>query len=100
VNEGLTHSTYSLSHLSLPFISSLTIVTTGTCIIEIWIGKGMIFKPIPLLNGLTGLVMTTCRTIDGDARTLLLVPISTNIKFKGSYLKSRKMIWYACNSSW
>jgi hypothetical protein len=50
----------------------------------------MIFKHVPPLNGLIGLV-TGC-TIDGIARTLLLVPISTNTKLNGLYLKLRKII--------
>jgi hypothetical protein len=37
----------------------------------------MISKPVPPFSGLTGLVKGC--TIDGVARTLLLVPISTNI---------------------
>jgi hypothetical protein len=40
----------------------------------------MIFKHVPPLSGLTGLV-TSC-TIDGVAGTLLLVPISTNTKLE------------------
>jgi len=50
----------------------------------------MISKHVPPLSGLTGLI-TSCTTY-GVVRTLLLVPISTYTKFKGSYLKSRKAI--------
>jgi len=50
----------------------------------------MIYKPIPPLSGLISLV-TSC-TIDGIARTLLLVPISTNTKLGGSYLKLGKVV--------
>jgi hypothetical protein len=51
----------------------------------------MISKLVPPLSGLTGLV--TGYTIDGIARTLLLVPISIDTKFGGSYLKLRKVVW-------
>jgi hypothetical protein len=44
----------------------------------------MIFKHVPPLSGLIGL--------DGVARILLLVPISTYTKLEGSYLKSRKAV--------
>ncbi len=50
----------------------------------------MIFKLVPSLNGLIGLV-TGC-TIDGVTRILLLIPISINTKLGGLCLKSRKII--------
>ncbi len=60
----------------------------------------MISKPIPPLNGLNGLVMAIGCTTDGVAGILLLVPISTYTKLWGSYLKSRKVVWYTCSSNW
>jgi hypothetical protein len=90
VNERLTSSTCSLSNLSLPSISWLTIVVTGTSIIKVWTSKGMIYKLVPPLSGLTSLI-TSC-TIDGVIGILLLVPISTYTKFRGSYLKLRKVV--------
>jgi hypothetical protein len=60
----------------------------------------MISKPIPPLSGLTSLVMAISCTRDGVVVTLLLIPISTNMKLKGSYLKSGRTVWYVCNSSW
>jgi hypothetical protein len=42
---------------------------------------------------------TSCAT-NGVAGTLLLVPISTNTRLGVLYLKLRKMVQYACNSSW
>ncbi len=88
VNERLTSSTCSLLNLSLPSTGWLTTMVTGTCIIKVWIGKGMIFKHVPPLSGLTGLI-TGC-TIDGVSRILLLIPITIDTKLKGLYLKSRK----------
>jgi len=96
VNEGLTSAIYSLLDLSLPFIGSLTTITTRTCIIKVWTCKGMIFNLVPPLNGLIGLVMATS-TIDGIARTLLLVPIFKNTKLRGSYFKLGEVLQYACN---
>jgi hypothetical protein len=52
----------------------------------------MISKHLPPFNGLTGLVMATCCTIDDVVGILLLVPISTDTKLRGSYLKSRKVV--------
>jgi len=52
----------------------------------------MISKPIPPLSGLTSLVMATGCTKDGVVVTLLLIPISTNTKPRGSYLKSGKAV--------
>jgi hypothetical protein len=60
----------------------------------------MISKPIPPLDGLSGLVMAIGGTTNGIVRTLLSVPISTNMKLGGLYLKLRKAIWHACGSSW
>ncbi len=97
VNEGLIGSIYSLPDLSLPFTCSLTTIITKTCIIKVNASKGMISKLLPPLRGLIGLVMPTSCTIDGVARTLLLVLISRNTKLRGSYLKSRKVVQYACN---
>ncbi len=51
---------------------------------------GMILKLVPPLSGLIDLV-TGC-TIVGVDGTLLLVPISTNTKLNGSYLKLEKVI--------
>jgi hypothetical protein len=51
----------------------------------------MISKLVPPLSGLIDLVIGY--TIDGIAGTLLLVPISIDTKFDGSYLKSGKAIW-------
>jgi hypothetical protein len=51
----------------------------------------MILKPVPPLSGLIGLVIGY--TTNGIAGTLLLILISTNTKFGGSYLKSRKVVW-------
>jgi hypothetical protein len=51
----------------------------------------MISKPIPPLSGLISLIIGC--TIDGVAKTLLLVPISIDTKLGGSYLKSRKAAW-------
>jgi hypothetical protein len=53
----------------------------------------MISKLVPPLNGLTSLVIATCSTIDGVVGTLLLVPISTNMKLEGLYLKLGKTVW-------
>jgi hypothetical protein len=54
------------------------------------LNKGMNSKHVPPFGGLIGFI--TCWTIDGIVGTLLLVPISTNINFGGSYLKSRKVV--------
>jgi hypothetical protein len=51
----------------------------------------MIFKPAPPFSGLINLVMVTSCTTYG---VLLLVPISTDTKLGGLYLKSRKTIQY------
>ncbi len=51
----------------------------------------MISKLVPPFSGLTGLV-TSC-TINGVAIILLLVPISTNTKLGGSYLKLGTTFW-------
>jgi len=91
VYEGLTCSSCFLLDLSLPSIGWLTTVVTRTSIIKVWIGKGMISKLVPPLNGLTSLVVGY--TTDGVTRILLLVPISINTKLGGSYLKSRKVVW-------
>jgi hypothetical protein len=53
----------------------------------------MTSKHVPPLSGLIGLVMAigcTTNSVDG---TLLLVPISTNMKLGGLYLKSEKVVW-------
>jgi hypothetical protein len=52
----------------------------------------MICKLVPPLSGLIGLVMATGYTKDGIVVTLLLIPISTNTKLGGSYLKSGKAV--------
>jgi hypothetical protein len=52
----------------------------------------MIFESIPPFSGIISLVMVIGYTIDGVARTLLLVPISIDMKPRGLYLKSRKTI--------
>ncbi len=54
----------------------------------------MIFKPIPPISGLISLVVAISCTIDGVA-SVMLVPISTNMKLGGLYLKSRKVVRYA-----
>jgi hypothetical protein len=59
----------------------------------------MISKPFPPLSGLTSLVVAKGCTINGVVGVLLLVLISTNMKLGGSYLKSRKVVRYACNSN-
>jgi hypothetical protein len=41
---------------------------------KVRIGKGMIYKLIPPLSGLTGLVMAIRYTIDGIVGTLQLIP--------------------------
>jgi len=66
-------------------------VVTKIGIVKVWIGKGMISKPIPTINGLIGLI--TSYTTDGVAGTLLLVPISTYTKLGNLYLKSKKIVW-------
>ncbi len=68
--------------------------------VKVWIGKGMIFKLVPPLNGLIGLVMVTSYTTNGVIRILLLVLISIDTKLKSSYLKLGEVVWYACSSSW
>jgi hypothetical protein len=60
----------------------------------------MISKLVPLLNGLTSLITTIDCILVDVAGVLLLILISTNMKLKGSYLKSRKVIRYAYSSSW
>jgi hypothetical protein len=50
----------------------------------------MISKSVPPFSGLTSLV--TCWTTNGVAKILLLVPISTNTKLGGSYLKLGKAV--------
>jgi hypothetical protein len=50
----------------------------------------MISKHVPPLSGLTSLIISY--TTNGTVGTLLLVPISTDTKLEGSYLKSRKAI--------
>ncbi len=52
----------------------------------------MIFKLVPLPSGLTRLVTTIDCILVGVASVLLLIIISTNMKLKGLYLKSRKVI--------
>jgi hypothetical protein len=59
----------------------------------------MISKHVPPLNGLISLVMATNYTTYGVVGTLMLIPISTNMKLGGSYLKLGKPIWYACSSN-
>ncbi len=66
-------------------------MVTKTGMVKVWIGKGMISKLVPPLSGLIGLV--TGYTTDDVTKILLLIPISINIKLKGSYLKSRKVVW-------
>jgi hypothetical protein len=90
----------SLTYFSLPLTCSIIIVVTWICIINVWICKGMISKHVPPLNGLTNLIVATCYTINGVDGALLLVLISTYTKLRGLYLKSRKIIQYACSSSW
>ncbi len=68
------------------------IVITWTCIVKVWTCKGIIFKHVPPLNGITSLVVTTCYILDGVVVAFLLVPISINTKLGGSYLKSRKVV--------
>ncbi len=85
VYEGLTCSSYFLSDLSLPSIGWQTIMVTGTCIVKVWKGKGMISKPIPPFSRLNGLVIGY--TTYGVSETLLLVWISIDTKLGGSYLK-------------
>jgi hypothetical protein len=90
VNEGLTCSTYSLSDLSPPSTSWPIIMVIGIGIVKVWTSKGMIYKHVPPLSGLIGLV-TSC-IIDGVVRIMLLVLVSTYTKLKGLYLKSRKAV--------
>jgi len=63
-------------------------------------GKSMISKLFPPLSGLTSLVLVIGYTTNGIARTLLLVIISIDTKFGGSYLKLAKAVRQVCNSSW
>ncbi len=81
MNERLIDSSCFLSDLSLPFTSWVTTMVIETSIIKIWTGKGMIYKLVPPLSGLIGLI-TGC-IIDGVAGTLLLVPISIDTKLGG-----------------
>jgi hypothetical protein len=60
----------------------------------------MISKSIPPLSGIICLVMAISYIINVVDRTLLLVPISIDMKLGGLYLKLGKMIWYACSSNW
>jgi hypothetical protein len=85
VNDELTSSTYSLSNFSLP-----SIVLTGTDIVKVWTSKGMISKLVLPFSGLIGLIIGY--TINGVTRILPFVPIFTNTKLGGSYLKSRKVV--------
>jgi hypothetical protein len=96
MNEGSIGSTYSLVGLSLPLISSLTTVATWTCMVKVWRCMGMIFEHVPPLSGLTSLVMTTSCNTNGVGRALLLVPIFTDTKLRGLYLKIRKSVQYVC----
>jgi hypothetical protein len=52
----------------------------------------MIFKLVPPLNGLIGLVMVTSYTTNGVIRILLLVLISIDTKLKSSYLKLEEVV--------
>jgi len=52
----------------------------------------MIFKPIPFLSGLIGLVVATNTTNGVVVSALILVPISTYTKLGGSYFKLGKAI--------
>jgi hypothetical protein len=45
-------------------------------------------------------VMATSCTTNGIVGTLILVPISIDMKLEGLYLKLGKTIRYACNSNW
>ncbi len=91
VYVGLTSSSCFLSDLSLLSTSWLSTAVIGIGIVKVWIGKNMISKLVPPLGGLTNLV--TSYTIDGVVGTRLLVPISTNTKLDGSYLKLGKTVW-------
>jgi hypothetical protein len=53
----------------------------------------MISKHVPPLSGLIGLVMAIGCTANAIVGTLLLVPISTNTKLSGLFLKLGKVIW-------
>jgi hypothetical protein len=59
----------------------------------------MIFKLVPLLNGLIDLITIDCILV-GVVGVILLILISTYMKLEGLYLKSRKAIRYVCSSSW
>jgi hypothetical protein len=86
VNERLTGSTYSLSNLSLPSIGWLTIVVTETCIVKVWTSKGMIYKHVAPLSGLTSLVICLPQMV-------LLELIGSNFriyKIRGFILEIRK----------
>ncbi len=47
--------------------------------------KGMIFKLVPPLSGQTSLVMATSYTTNGVIPALILVPISIDMKLRGSF---------------
>jgi hypothetical protein len=51
----------------------------------------IISKLVPPLNGLISLLIT-CYILNGVVVTLLLVPISINMKLGGSYLKLGKAV--------
>ncbi len=90
MNEWLTSSSCFLSDFSLPSTGWLTTIVTKTSIIKVWTSKGMISKLVPPLSGLIGLKIGC--TIDGVIGILLLVPISTYTKLRGSYLKLGKVV--------
>ncbi len=90
VNKGLIGSPYSLSNLSLPFTSSLTIVATKIDIVKVWTCKGMVSKHVPSFSRLTGLLRATSCTADGVAGILLLVPISIDTKLGGFVLEIKE----------
>ncbi len=56
----------------------------GTCIVKVWIGKGMISKPIPPFSGLISLGIGC--TTNGVVETLLLVPFSIDTKNLGVHI--------------
>jgi len=92
MNEGLIGSICSLLDLSLSSTSLLTTMLIGISIGKIKICKGMLSKHVPPLSGPIGLVMAIGCTTNGVVGILLLVPISTNTKLGGLYLKSRS--WF------
>ncbi len=98
--EGSMGSTCSLIDLLLLSIGLIVLVITWTCIVKMWIGKGMISKHVPPLSGLIGLVVATCCTTNGVASALVLVPISINTKLGGLNLKLREVVRCTCSSSW